>query len=552
MGRHASPRRGIQWLTALFVAVGVAIALTLVAFLAQAESKPLAAKSTPPAGACSQTSATLRVTTSTSFAPVLAAVTPALAAGKDCIHLEVATVDGRPALGQLAGRQADVWIPDDSAWAMRAAGQSLAPAGQAGAGTVLATSPIYMVTDPATARRITAAGASWAALSTLVAGNSGLTVVVRDPAGSGDGLVGAGSLADAIWLRKGMDSATVATLARLRHTRTVTGPGPALPARPGEVGLVPEYALLPLLDSTAKGLSVLSGADRTATLRFTWLPTAAAARDPGRRTKLARLLAALRDPSLDPTLRAAGLRRPGAGPPAGGAGIARLPALNAQPFGVIEPHHVDHVFAAWYPAERRENVLIVVDVSGSMSAIAPGTNSSLIRLVAQGCLTVGGLLPEDSRVGLWEFGSNLDKPRDYKVLLPTAPLSTTQHAALTTAASGLTALNTGTGLYDTLLAAYRSAVAEYHPGTPNQVVLFTDGRNEDDPGSITLTQLVAGLRAATDPRRPVSIAVAAFGTQPQAGALAAALAPLKAKVLRVTSGGQVSAVFVHAAVGGLR
>jgi len=35
---------------------------------------------------------------------------------------------------------------------------------------------------------------------------------------------------------------------------------------------------------------------------------------------------------------------------------------------VLAAHHVDHVFAAWYPADRRTSLLIVVDVSGSMDA----------------------------------------------------------------------------------------------------------------------------------------------------------------------------------------
>ena len=43
----------------------------------------------------------------------------------------------------------------------------------------------------------------------------------------------------------------------------------------------------------------------------------------------------------------------------------------------------------------------------------------------------------------------------------------------------------GTGLYDTALAAYRTALRNYDPHYSNAVVLMTDGRNED-PGSISL------------------------------------------------------------------
>ena len=74
-------------------------------------------------------------------------------------------------------------------------------------------------------------------------------------------------------------------------------------------------------------------------------------------------------------------------------------------------------------------------------------------------------------------------------------MTTTQRKALPGAVNKLDAIQTGTGLYDTILAAYKSVTASYRPGVPNQVLVFTDGRNEDDPGSITATQLAGQLQA---------------------------------------------------------
>ncbi len=71
-----------------------------------------------------------------------------------------------------------------------------------------------------------------------------MRLAVRDPNGSGDGMVAAGSLGEAVWIKDGMDASSAALSAALRQTRTVPGTAPALPDRPGEVGLVPEYALL--------------------------------------------------------------------------------------------------------------------------------------------------------------------------------------------------------------------------------------------------------------------------------------------------------------------
>ena len=201
--------------------------------------------------------------------------------------------------------------------------------------------------------------------------------------------------------------------------------------------------------------------------------------------------------------------------------------------------------------DRRSSILLAVDVSGSMQQAAPGTDTPLIALVRQGCLAVGQMLPDQSSLGLWAFGSQLDPPRDYRVLLPTAELSDGQRAGLAGAVSRLTAEQTGTGLYDTILAAYRSATASYRPGLANEVVVFTDGRNEDDAVSIGVRQLTAGLKAAADPKRPVQLTVVAFGNQPDAAGLQAAIGPVDGYVSAVRTPEQVAAAFLHAAASGL-
>ncbi|WP_214407971.1 substrate-binding domain-containing protein, partial [Pseudonocardia lacus] len=128
---------------------------------------------------------TLRVTAASSFVPALDALAPALATGPDCVVLDVLPADGRSAGQRAVEYDADVWIPDDGAWTdLPAAPQAGAADGHAGA--TVAVSPLYLVADPATAERLVAAG-GWAGLSELLdAGQVSMTI--RDPAGSGDGL----------------------------------------------------------------------------------------------------------------------------------------------------------------------------------------------------------------------------------------------------------------------------------------------------------------------------------------------------------------------------
>jgi hypothetical protein len=487
----------------------------------------------------------LRVVTASSFAPVLTALTPVLERDADCVRIEMTVADGRAAVGQAAAVDADVWIPDDGSWVGPAGSLDLVQAPAAHAGTVLATSPFYMVTDPATGARLQQAGGGWRGLARLVDGAQ-VRLAVRDPAGSGDGLVGAGAGAEAVWLDQDMDASALWLSNAQKRTRIVSGGQPALPNQAGEVGIVPEYALVPALRAADRDLVELPGTDHTAMLRYTWLPLAAGLTDPGRAGALERLRQALTGPSAAAYLAAAGLRTPAAAPPSG-----ILPAPTAKPFDLLAAHHVDHIFATWYPADRRTNLLLVVDVSGSMAARTGGSRTSRIDLVRQGCRTLNGLLPDDSRMGLWEFGTKLDGARDYRQLLGMAALDGGQRSKLTGAIGQLAAQPTGTGLYDTVLAAYTSARDAYRPGVPNQVLIFTDGRNEADPNSLTAAQLAAGLRAAADPKRPVQLSVVTFGTAADAKVVNDAVLPVAGYVDVLTSAQEVAAVFIHVTAGGL-
>lgn len=509
----------------------------------------------PAAVAVTECPTTLKVMTAASFAGVVPGVAPAVASGPDCARLEVVVADGRTAADQMAEQGADVWIPDDPSWVGIPGRAQLAAAPAAGAGTVVAVSPFYLVTDRPTAERVTAEGGGWLGLSRLVTkpeGNRSISLAMRDPAGSGDGMMAAGAVGEAVWNASGMDASAAKLAEMLPVTRSVPESGPALPGRPREVGLVPEYALLPALrDATAAAdLTVLAPTDNTAALRYSWQPSAAAAADPVRAGALARLLGALGGNEATAALDAAGLRRPGA-TAAPGAGTVRLPATTAPMFGVLKPHHVDHVFATWYPNDRLADVLVAVDVSGSMNARAPGSTRPVIDLVKDGFADLGTLLPDDSRLGLWEFGAQLAPPRDYEVLLPVAALDPEHRGAMRSAIAGMRARKTGTGLYDTILAAYGAARDRNRPGVPNYVVVFTDGRNESDPGSMTRQQLAQRLAQATDPQRPVQLTVLTFGDEPEAALLKQTLEPVKGYVSQLTTADQVGRAFLHVAAGGL-
>jgi hypothetical protein len=489
------------------------------------------------------------VVAATSFAPVLRGLASELAKGDHCVRLDLAEADGRNAATVARDKDADVWIADDTAWKHLAPPGVLPPDGAHGSGTVVATSPIYMVTDATTASTLGLEGTTWLGLARVLQSRSDIRLVVRDPTGFGDGMVGAGALGEGVWAAHGMDASAVVMESIVPKVRTASA-GLALPQRTGDVGVVPEYALLPALNAGQQRYSVLPGGDFVAELRYTFFPTAKAVADPRRAAVVDRLRAVLTGSVARRVLGDAGLRPPGSSePPPAGRNL--VPALSAPAMDVLGPHHIDHVFASWYRNDRRLNLTMVVDVSWSMSDPAPGSSGPVIDLVRRGTRTVGDMLPDVSRVGLWVFGSHLSGSRDYKVVLPIGPLNGQHRRTLATVVRQLQPEHTGTGLYDTILAAYTSARDTWTAGQSNQVMVFTDGINEDDPGSISLAQLTQGLKKAEDPRRPVQLSVVGFGEHAQLDALSKALEPIDGYLESLKTADQVQAMFIHLATGGL-
>jgi Ca-activated chloride channel family protein len=219
-----------------------------------------------------------------------------------------------------------------------------------------------------------------------------------------------------------------------------------------------------------------------------------------------------------------------------GPGIAAgLRVDSTLPLAAVPQQAVDGPTAArtaWRLLTRRISVLGLFDVSGSMADPVPGSRQSkldIARAAAQAAL--GFFDPADS-IGLWEFSRELDGDRDYRVLVPLGPAAQRvgpfpNRYAASVAGYRQMVPRTSTGLYDSILAAYQSATADYRKDAVNTVVVITDGKNED-PGSITLDQLLAQLRTLHDPQKPVHVVTLAYGADADQATLA--------KVAKVTDG----------------
>ena len=198
----------------------------------------------------------------------------------------------------------------------------------------------------------------------------------------------------------------------------------------------------------------------------------------------------------------AGFRAADGAPLEAGVGPVRSLPLPV-PFAAASDLHL------WQVMSQPSSVLAVFDASGSMDYMA-GTESRM-ELAVNVAKTALQVFPDRARIGLWVFSINQGgKGQDWRELEPMRRLDadvdgTSQRDLLDGKAEEMLALtNGGTGLYDTTLAAYRRALKDYDPGYSNTVILLTDGAN-DDRGSLSLDQLVAALKAARDPQKPVRV-----------------------------------------------
>lgn len=163
-------------------------------------------------------------------------------------------------------------------------------------------------------------------------------------------------------------------------------------------------------------------------------------------------------------------------------------------------------------------MLAVVDVSGSMKYDSP--TPGLTRWdVTKGALLKGiSIIPAGSQVGGWAFSSDKGgKGQDWKVLAPVRRLdakvgSGTQRQHLTKIVERSDSLVEGdTGLYDTIWAAYQQMQRTYDGDYVNSLVVFTDGKNDDPNGGLSLNQLLDKIDSAYDAKRPVRIITIGMG-----------------------------------------
>ncbi|MBV1853051.1 substrate-binding and VWA domain-containing protein [Catellatospora sp. NEAU-YM18] len=201
--------------------------------------------------------------------------------------------------------------------------------------------------------------------------------------------------------------------------------------------------------------------------------------------------------------------------------------LTALPGGVLLSESITQTVNTWTALTRPTNMLLVLDVSGSMGGVVRGTGMTKLDLTKAGAGAAIELFGDDAQVGLWVFSSQQSGTKAYREVVPVGKLDDDLDANGATASrrdtlvSKLKELEPGgnTGMYDTVWAAYQTMQKKYVPDATNMIVLLSDGADDDQLQGLKLDELTAKIKGA-DQSRPVKVVTIALGKPQNSAALA--------------------------------
>ena len=463
--------------------------------------------------------------------------------GKTCVEVDVISATPADVAAAIAARNdvaitglgqpngntevPDVWVPDSTSWLSRLQGAST-PVKLAG--DSIASSPVVIAVPQPVAKSLSASDKpTWSSLLAVLKSGSVKPGIV-DPNGDAAGLSALLAVAGATQSgghrcrREGRRPSRH----RRRHPGTVHG---SSQVRDDLLGRFPRSA-----DATAlaRGLSVAplpeqavlayNSARPPVPLVGLYVSPAPSALDypytPVDLTGTKKAAAAKFRPASAAPAGPTCWRRTSCGPPTAPTAPACRPRRTCRSDRCSRPSRrpaaaVDQALSAWSAVTVPGRMLAVIDVSGSMATQVPSAGGASREQVTVAAAKSGlGLFDDAWNVGLWSFSSWMDGSKPYRQLVPIGALSSNR-AVMAGALDAVTPIpNAQTGLYDTVLAAYQTVQKNWDPSRVNSVVIMTDGQNEN-PGGMTMSQLLAAIKKIKDPNKPVEVIAIGIGNERQ-------------------------------------
>jgi Ca-activated chloride channel family protein len=195
-----------------------------------------------------------------------------------------------------------------------------------------------------------------------------------------------------------------------------------------------------------------------------------------------------------------------------------VPKLTALPRAVLLADAITKTVTYWNALTRPVNILLVLDVSGSMRKEVPGVGTRLDLTKAAASQAVN-LMDRESQMGLWVFSSQQQGTSPYKELVKPGKVSEGDRQKKLLEELGKLTPGGNTGMYDTIWAAYQTAQNNHVQNAQNLVVVLTDGADDDQLKGLKLNELNDKLKGA-DKSKPVKVVTIALGRDTDSDALA--------------------------------
>ncbi|MDQ3789710.1 MAG: substrate-binding and VWA domain-containing protein [Actinomycetota bacterium] len=521
MGRHSSAKsRGWRGRSPLIALVAVLVLGLLGWFTYDFLSERLQASG------C-DTTTTLNVTASPDIAPVIARTARELSTEDTCYSVQVSNRESSATAQSLVvsdgTEQPDVWIPDSSVWLQRA--QSSGAFAEPVSGTSIASSPVVLAVTEDAAKRLNWPGKplTWADVLNAPSLRLGMADPGLEP-------VGVSVLYGVHELLKGEPDPAAAITTQLRKLSPNTLPsvndlfgrlpGSASEEAPLDGFPVSEAGVL-RQNAKPNGVPLVAVYAQPAVPALDYPYVVLPDTTPERREAAEKFLTVLMTQKTADTLSDAGFRTPDGEMLRKRGNDERTTQAKMTPAELPPAGEVDKLLNEWSGVNLSGRVQVLLDVSGSMNEPVPGTGRNRMQVTLQAAELGIGLMRPTTKLGIRLFSTKLDGDKDYRELLPVAPISEQVSSGQLAKLRQVKALENGaTGLYDSTLAIYQTARQNFEPGRINTVIVMTDGRNEDS-NSISRDQLLAELAKLQDPQRPIRIVGIGIGPDIDVGELQA-------------------------------
>jgi hypothetical protein len=235
-----------------------------------------------------------------------------------------------------------------------------------------------------------------------------------------------------------------------------------------------------------------------------------------------------------------------AGFPAGEHGVTAEPVLGLP---LDDAAKIADVVSIWTVSTTASRVLALTDVTSSMASVMTLPNGQQVtrsQVVQKASVDGLKLFVDASLLGRWEYAADLAPGKDYREVVPIAPLSQAQRNKLDVAvASVQLAPNDVCGLYSTLLAAYQVMKDGYRADLSNTIVVFIDGKN-NKPGSMGLDELGTEFEKLADPTKPIRVIFLGIGPDVDLTELNAIAKATGGKAFQVSDPTTIGTIFLNA------